>query len=84
MGKRLVGFGVGEGVKGQEVGTQAKSGCDLTITFLWFLSKLFSLGELNKRTPSPFFPNHPSPHSQKKKEEKNFMTGTGSFIERQF
>lgn len=72
MGERLVGFGVGEGVKGQEVGTQAKSGCDLTITFLWFLSKLFSLGELNKGTPSPFFPTHLSPSKKKQEERKEF------------
>lgn len=38
MGDCLGGAG-GSGVNGQEAETQARSGCDLMITFLWFLSQ---------------------------------------------
>ena len=38
MGDCLAGSG-GSGVNAQEAGTQARSGCDLMITFLWFLSQ---------------------------------------------
>lgn len=57
------------GVKGQEVWTQAMSGFDLMITFLWFLSKLkYSvLVSLKKDPPLPngTFP----PHLPKRKKE---------------
>lgn len=57
---------VGAGVKGQEARTQAKSGCDLMITFLWFLSKLKYSPWVSLKQEPPSSP--PAPAKKKKKK----------------